>query len=132
MPGGSLEGDAEYPINDKGLFVIIVNSSFNGKQTLNFEPSLNKLSDMFNLKDRDGHYLPNVKFGPNLGSKPPNILFEDFMDSVIEYKKNALPSFVMFFLMSHGLDDNTFMLAGGNDDSLLLIEDGRFLMIAGG
>ena len=120
----------EYKIDSKGLFLIIRNDEFPfdnvpSRQPLDYVEDQKSIEQAFNLLNEDGTPQANVYIGENLRDEsvsdsdtdPENVYrnksLESFMKAVQGYRKTseAGPSFVMFFLMSHGADNGQFLLS---------------------
>ena len=129
---GDITHERQYKLEGKGLFVIIRNNSFpfDADNPLNDRPDQRRILSTFKLLKEDERPKKNVIIGEDLReievaydhNAPPrrnrkqvtNISFESFMDMVTnDYKnmENHSPSFVMFFLMSHGYSGGQFLLS---------------------
>lgn len=126
----SVSQEEDYDISGSGLFAIIRNDEFlfeieKGLEGLNYKWDQQCIAETFNLLNDDQNPKENVYIGENLQSEnipsqpsdltPKNMFrntsLESFMKAVRGYKVSNHPSFVMFFLMSHGEANGDFMLS---------------------
>ncbi|KAF6039509.1 hypothetical protein EB796_002175 [Bugula neritina] len=109
----------EYEVKNKGLFVVISNTSFNYKHnghdwskepTLNYGADEETLKKTFNLADDASNFI----LGCDLTSEDPEggNQFDVFMDNLVKDNPNEPRyDFLVFVLMSHGLPGGKFLLA---------------------
>ncbi|KAF6036853.1 hypothetical protein EB796_004839 [Bugula neritina] len=116
----SRKAQSEYEIKNKGLFVTIRNSSFRyihdsfcwyTNDKLEYEKDEQILKETFNLDGSD----QNLLLGQNLtclkDTEPQN-QFDVFIDNLLEEKPDEESyDFLLFILMSHGLENDKFFLA---------------------
>ncbi|KAF6024078.1 hypothetical protein EB796_017609 [Bugula neritina] len=116
----SRKAQSEYEIKNKGLFVIVRNSSFRyihdslhwyGNDKREYEKDEQILKETFNLDAS----AQNLLLGQNLtclkDTEPQN-QFDVFIDNLLEEKPDEESyDFLLFVLMSHGLENDKFFLA---------------------
>ncbi|XP_067938937.1 uncharacterized protein [Watersipora subatra] len=129
------EDRMKYPITEPGLFVIIhekehniiyEGEDFQGRE-LNYGSDERRILKLIHPKaEKKGirkliDYLKheekphNIKVGVNLTKGDGKDSFNYFMTKeVLEYAKKHSPSFVMFFLLTHGFENGRFLLATKN------------------
>jgi len=126
MGTAAKQRDREYPLvggPGKGLIVIIYNQEFNyihrgtdwSKQArLDYPADVENICSTFQLQEafERGHVdvLERQNLTPFSLNNEPDEQFDGFMDEVLTLK-GPKPSFLTFFLMSHGLQDGEILLS---------------------
>lgn len=117
----AMDRNREYVFDRKGQFVIVYNDAFDythrgtdwSKQAkLDYPTDAKNIKSTFKLDDDSS----NLKFGKNLTPYSKNNESEDQFDGfvdelLLEEDGEPNPSFLMFFLMSHGDRDGEFLLS---------------------
>ncbi|XP_067938964.1 uncharacterized protein [Watersipora subatra] len=111
--------DLEYPIDGKGVFVVMklcqhfFKKPWDKLSTLDYDTDKDSILETFNLT----LYSPNLLYAENLTNEnSSNNNFDRFMDTFSQQleekdEANKEPSFVMFVLMSHGLVNGGVLLS---------------------
>ena len=119
----SAQRGREYPLNGRGMFVIIQNTKFNythrgtdwSKETiLDYPSDVRNIRDTFQLENAEVDIVRAANLTPSSQNDDYEKEFDGFLKTKVigEGERNPQkPAFLMFFLMSHGLQDGEFLLA---------------------